>query len=166
MVANICYCHKCMVQACIVNLMHAFLCNVCNAFSYTTQDERGSKLLRQNKTKTSVFTNYIDNVSLRLFYNWLPLPRMCYVLVSNGWLHSRSNGNIRKSACAGERHVFGIWDIGQFHHPYSKKMSAIVDPCRSNRDWFCEPTKLVFAVTPFLGDITRCFETGHVFQIY
>ena len=31
-------------------------------------------------------------------------------------------------------------------------------------DWLCEPTKLVFVVTPFLGDITRFFETGHVFS--
>ena len=111
----------------IINLMHAFLRSVCNAISYTTQDDRGSKLLRQNKTKTSVFTNNRDNVSLRLFYNSLPLPRMWFVLVSNGWLDSRSNSTIRKSACAGERHVFGIWGIGQFHHPYSKKMSVIVD---------------------------------------
>ena len=35
----------------IVNLIHALLCSVCNAISYTTQDDRGSKLLRQNKTK-------------------------------------------------------------------------------------------------------------------
>ena len=62
-----------------------------------------------DKTKTSVFTNNRDNVSLRLFYNSLPLPRMWFVLVSNGWLDSRSNSTIRKSACAGERHVFGIY---------------------------------------------------------
>ncbi len=37
---------------------------------------------------------------------------MCYVLVSNGWLDSRSNSNIGKSACASEWHVFGIWGIG------------------------------------------------------
>ena len=43
MVANICYCH---IMHGIVNLMHAFLCSVCNAISYTTQDDRGSKLLR------------------------------------------------------------------------------------------------------------------------
>ena len=36
--------------------MHAFLCNVCNA------------------------------ISVRHFYSLLPLLRMCYVLVSNGWL--------------------------------------------------------------------------------
>ena len=45
---------------------------------------------------------------------------MCYVLVSNGWLDS----NMCKSACAGahagERRVFGIQGIGQFHHPYSR----------------------------------------------
>ena len=35
----------------IVNLTHAFLCSVCNVISYTTQDDRGSKLLRQNKMK-------------------------------------------------------------------------------------------------------------------
>ena len=47
---------------------------------------------------------------------------MCYVLhvVSNDWLDSRSNSNIRKSACAGKRHVFGIWGISQFHYPYSR----------------------------------------------
>ena len=38
----------------IVNLMHAFLHSVCYAISYTTQDDRGSKLLRQNKMKTGV----------------------------------------------------------------------------------------------------------------
>ena len=92
----------------IVNLMHAFLRSVCNVISYITQDDRGSRLLRQNKTKTSVFTTNSDNVSLRLFYNSLPLPRMWFVLVSNGWLDSRSNSTIRKSACAGEQHVFGI----------------------------------------------------------
>ena len=102
----------------IVNLIHAFLRSVCNAISYTAQDDHGSKLLRQNKT--SVFTNNSANISLRLFYNSLPLPRMCFVLVSDGWLDSRSNGNIRKSACAGERHVFGIRGIGKFHHPYSR----------------------------------------------
>ena len=37
--------------ALIVNLIEALLCSVCNAISYTTQDDRGSKLLRQNKTK-------------------------------------------------------------------------------------------------------------------
>ena len=58
----------------------------------------------KTKRKSSVFTNNSVNISLRLFYNSLPLPRMCYVLVSNGWLDSRSNGNIRKSACAGERY--------------------------------------------------------------
>ena len=105
----------------IVNLMDVLLCSVCNAISYTTQDDCGSKLLRQKKRKSSVFTNNSVNISIRLFYNSLPLPRMCYVLVSNGWLDSRSNGNIRKSACAGERHVFGIWGIGQFHHPYSRR---------------------------------------------
>ena len=42
------------------------------------------------------------------------------LLVSNGWLASWSNSNIRKSAPAGERHVFGIWGIGQFHNPYSR----------------------------------------------
>ena len=108
----------------IVNLIHAFLRSVCNAISYTAQYDRGSKLLRQNKTKTSVFTNNSANTSLRLLYNSLPLPRMCYVLVSNGWLDSRSNSNMCKSACAGahggERHVFGIQGIGQFHHPYSR----------------------------------------------
>ena len=41
-----------------------------------------------------------------------------------------------------------------------------IGPYRSDRDLFCEPTKLVFAVTLFLGDITRFFETGHVFKIY
>ena len=46
--ANICYCH---IMHGIVNLMHACLCSVCNAISYTTQDDRGSRLLRQNKTK-------------------------------------------------------------------------------------------------------------------
>ena len=30
----------------------------------------------------------------------------------------------------------------------------------------CERTKFVFAVTSFLGDITRFFETGNVFKIY
>ena len=100
----------------IVYLMHAFLCGVCNAINYTTQDNRGRKLLQQNE----VFTNNSANISLWLFSNLLPLPRMCYVLVSNGWLASGSNSNICKSAPAGERHVFGIWGIGQFHHPYSR----------------------------------------------
>ncbi len=105
----------------IVNLMHAFVCSVCNAITYTTQDDRGSKFLWQKKWKSSVFTNNSANISLRLFYNsLLQLPRMCYVLVSNGWLDSRSNSNICKSACASEWHVFGIWGIGQFHHPYSR----------------------------------------------
>ena len=108
----------------IVNLIHAFLRSVCNAINCTAQYDRGCKLLRQNKTKTSVFTNNSANTSLRLLYNLLLLPRMCYVLVSNGWLDSRSNSNICKSASAGahagERHVFGIRGIGQFHHPYSR----------------------------------------------
>ena len=107
----------------IVNLIHAFLRSVCNAISYTAQYDRGSKLLRQNKTSV-FYTNNSANTSLRLLYNSLPLRRMWYVLVSNGWLDSRSNSNICKSACAGahagERHMFGIQGIGQFHHPYSR----------------------------------------------
>ena len=35
-----------------------------------------------------------------------------------------------------------------------------IGPCRSDLDWLCEPTKLVFVVTPFLGDITRFFRDG------
>ena len=30
---------------CIVNLVHAFLCNVCNAVSNTTKDDRGSSVV-------------------------------------------------------------------------------------------------------------------------
>ena len=108
----------------IVNLMHAFLRSVCNVVSYTTQDGRGGRLLRQNKTKTSVFTNNRDNVSLRLFYNLLPLPRMRFVLVSNGWLDSRSNSTIRKSACAGERHVFGIYGHWSIPPPLFEVMAS------------------------------------------
>ena len=95
----------------IVYLMHAFLCSVCNAISYTTQDNRGSMQLRQNE----VFTNNSANISLRHISNSLPLPRMCYVLVSNGWLASGSNSNICKSAPAGERQVF--WDMGHWSIP-------------------------------------------------
>ena len=102
----------------IVNLMHVQLCSVCNAISYTMQDDRGSKLLWQNKTKIiRIFnlTNNSANISLRLFYNSLTLCRMCYVL-SNGWLDSRSNSNIRKIACAGERHA-RVWDMGHWSIP-------------------------------------------------
>ena len=38
-VADICYCHKFMVF-----LIYAFLCNICNAIIYTTQDDRGVKM--------------------------------------------------------------------------------------------------------------------------
>ncbi len=43
---------------------------------------------------------------------------MCYVLVSNSWLDSGGNSNIRKSACAGERHVFVI--LVNSTTPYSR----------------------------------------------
>ena len=116
-VANICYCHKCMVL-----LIQCMYCCIVSVMRSATQRKTTAAASCSGKTKrkSSVFTNNSVNISLRLFYNSLPLPRMCYVLVSNGWLDSRSNGNIRKSACAGERHVFGIWGIGQFHHPYSR----------------------------------------------
>ena len=103
----------------------------CVVFVLRSATQRKTNAAGEIKRKSSVFTNNSANISLRLFYNSLPLPRMCYVLVSNGWLDSRSNSNICKSACAGERHVFGIWGIGQFHHPYS-------------RQWHCE--KLAFGL--------------------
>ena len=93
----------------------------CVVFVLRSATQRKTNAAGEIKRKSSVFTNNSVNISLRLFYNSLPLPRMCYVLVSNGWLDSRSNSNICKSACAGERHVFGIWGIGQFHHPYSRQ---------------------------------------------
>ena len=92
--------------------MHAFLRSVCNVISYTTQDDRGSRLLRQNKT--SVFTNNSDNVSLRLFYNSLPLPRMWFVLVSMaGWTAGVTALFVRALA-----QVNGTcWDMGHWSIP-------------------------------------------------
>ena len=113
-VANICYCHKCMVL--LIQCM-----DFCVGFVTRTAAQRKTTATAscsgKTKRKPSVFTNNSAIISLRLFYNSLPLPQMCYVLVSNGWLDSKSNSSIRNSACAGGRHVFGIWGIGQFHHP-------------------------------------------------
>ena len=119
LVANICYCHKCMVL--LIQCMH-----FCVVFVMRSSTQRKTTAAASGKTKrkSSVFTNNSVNISLRLFYNSLPLPRLCYVLVSNGWLDSGSNSNIRKSDCAGERHVFGIWGVVQSHHPLIDIMAS------------------------------------------
>ena len=38
-----------------VNLVHAFLCNVCNAISYTTKDDRGSSVVEIQFTVSDYF---------------------------------------------------------------------------------------------------------------
>ena len=113
----------------IVLFMHAFLCNVCRQPAAATK--RNSYLLK--KVPTSVYgTSIIRYHSLE-----------CVIQLSTGWLNSGSNSTIRKSARAGEGHVFAMWGIAKFHQPWHSENTGFRSTAPRARNVCCDNQKQI-----------------------